>query len=57
MEFLQLLQVDRSLVAPEAQETLLVADWVWHEEGCPQELRALGGCLEKFLQRCQASAI
>ena len=40
MEFLQLLQVDRSLVAPEAQETLLVADRVWHEEGCPQEVRA-----------------
>lgn len=45
------------LVAPEAQESLLVADRVWHEEGCPREVRALGGVLQKILQRCQSSAI
>jgi hypothetical protein len=52
MEFLRLLEIDRSLVTPEAQKSLLLADRVWNEEGCPQEACALCGVLEKILRRC-----
>jgi hypothetical protein len=57
MEFLRLLEIDRSLVAPEAQKSLLLADRVWNEEGCPRETWALCGVLEKILRRCLDSNI
>jgi hypothetical protein len=57
MEFLRLLEIDRSLVTREAQKSLLLADRVWNEEGCPQEACALCGVLEKILRRCLDSNI
>jgi len=41
-------------VAPEAQKSLLLADRVWHEEGCPSDAARLGAVLEKILRRCIA---
>jgi hypothetical protein len=51
MELLRLLQIDSSLIGPEARESLLVADRVWHPEGCPRETCALIAALEKILRR------
>jgi hypothetical protein len=57
MELLRLLQIDSSLIGSEARESLLVAERVWHEEGCPREGWALAAALEKILRRCAASGI
>ena len=57
MEFLRLLEIDRSLLAPEAEKSLLLADRVWCEEGCPREPSRLVAVLEKILQRCLSSGL
>jgi hypothetical protein len=57
MEFLRLLEIDRSLVAPEAEKSLLLVDRVWCEEGCPREPSRLVAVLEKILQRCLSSGL
>ena len=57
MEFLRLLEIDRSLVAPEAEKSLLLADRVCCEERCPREPSRLVAVLEKILQRCLSSGL
>ncbi len=57
MDLLRLLEIDRSLIDPEARRSLLVAEIVWREEGCPRETHALVGALEKILRRCGDSGI
>ena len=57
MEFLRLLEIDRSLLAPEAEKSLLLADRIWCEEGCPREPSRLVAVLEKILQRCLSSGL
>jgi hypothetical protein len=57
MEFTRFLEIDRNLVAPDAQKSLLLADRVWQEEGCPSDAAALIDTLEKILRRCHASQI
>ncbi len=57
MDLLRLLEIDRSLIGPEAGKSLLVAERVWCEEGCPTEGWALAAALEKILRRCAASGI
>jgi hypothetical protein len=57
MDFLRLLEIDRKLVGPEAERSLLLADRVWQEGGSPREPWAIVAVLEKILQRCLASDI
>jgi hypothetical protein len=57
MDLLRLLEIDRSLLAPEAEKSLLLADRLWCEDGCPREPRRLVETLEKILQRCLTSGI
>ena len=44
-------------IVGEAQKSLLLADRMWHEEGCPSDAAALGAVLEKILRPCLASQI
>jgi len=57
MDFLRLLEIDRKLVGPEAQQSLLLANRVWEEGGSPREPWAIVAVLEKILERCLVSGI
>lgn len=57
MELRRLLEIDQSLVAPEARKSLLHADRVWKEEACPREACTLVGIMEKMLRCCVDSNI
>ena len=57
MDLLRLLEIDRSLIGPEAGKSLLLAERVWSEEGCPRDSRGLVIVLEKILRRCVAYGI
>jgi hypothetical protein len=57
MDLLRLLQIDSSLIGPEARESLLLADRIWREAGAPREMWALVAALEEILRRCKESGI
>jgi hypothetical protein len=52
MDLLRLLELDRSLIAPEARRSLLIAEIVWSGAGCPCDRAGLCAALEETLQRC-----
>jgi hypothetical protein len=54
-DLLELLGIDRSLIPPEAQRSLTLAETVWRAEGCPRDTAGLCGTLETILRRCTAS--
>ncbi|HTQ61033.1 MAG TPA: hypothetical protein VMI32_12450 [Candidatus Solibacter sp.] len=57
MDLLRLLEIDRTLLVPEAEKSLLLADRLWCEDSCPREPGRLVETLEKILQRCLTSGI
>jgi hypothetical protein len=57
MDLLRLLEIDRSLIPPEAQRSLLIAEMVWSNAGSPQDKAGLCAALEKTLQSCTRQGI
>jgi hypothetical protein len=57
MDLLRLLEIDRSLIPPEAQRSLLIAEMVWSNAGSPQDRAGLCAALEKTLQSCTRQGI
>jgi len=57
MDLLRLLEIDRSLIPPEAQRSLLIAEMTWSAAGSPQDRAGLGASLEKTLQSCTSQGI
>jgi len=57
MDLLSLLEIDRSLISPEAHRSLLVAEMAWSAAGYPQDLAGLCAVLERTLRSCTAQAI
>jgi hypothetical protein len=53
----RLLEIDRRIVRAEALDSLLYAERIWNECGCPAEGPALADALETILQRCAREAV